>query len=298
MRPCLRSRFSAIALGSLFLLVLAGCGLSATQRTAVGQFSRAAAAVGQATSTELVQMRETVMKMNVTRLTLAGKEQDLPDHTNLEVQFTAANVAKIVRATTALQAYGTVLAALVGDGQETELKNAADSLVASLRGFPGIKDAVKDEQLDAIGTVVRTIGGWIVEYKKKEAVKTIVKNARRAVDILCDLLVDEFDITKARLGAQFFLVAENLYTAAGSAFLNAKTMDHRGTALAAVHLAAVSRVRRDEVFARIQKAAMAMKKANGTLATALEQDEVSMTDITAFAAEVQSLVAAVKVLSK
>jgi len=176
------------------LVLLTGCALSARQKAAVGQFSESATTLGDVTSSQLKAMRDGTVEMTKQRLLLAGKSRDpnLGDQTSLDRGFEVSRVETVSGAAQALAAYGKSLAALVNDSQSAELQAASRDLVASLGRVPEAKERLSDKQLEAIGTVVQEVGGLWVEWKRKEAVTTIVREARPAVDRLCDLLARDF----------------------------------------------------------------------------------------------------------
>jgi len=168
-----------------------GCALTAKQKAAVSQFSGSAATLGDVTSSQLIAMRDDTVKMTIERILLGGKSKDphLGDQTSLDRGFEVDRVETVSGATQALAAYGNSLAALVDDTQSAELKAASNEFVASLGRVPTAKEHVSEEQLQAIGTVVEEVGGLWIEWKRKQAVETIVNNSKDAVEHLCDLLI-------------------------------------------------------------------------------------------------------------
>jgi hypothetical protein len=285
--------------GVLVFFLTSGCvGMTAAQRDAIGQFSRGAVALGDVTATELVQMRDDEIRINVSRLTLTGLEPGLATHDELEQTFTVEAVATRVRAAHALQSYGELLLALVEDTQSADLTSAADEFVASVRGLPEVRGKIGDEQLDAIGTIVHSVGGVIVTWKKQQALVAIVPKADPAVAALCDLLAQEFDPDGNGLGTQFLLTTSLLQVRANDVFRKANTADERAASLAAYQLAKASDAKRKAVFQHVARAIGEMKHANATLTASLtDEQNVSLHDLTAFAATVQTLIDALKVLS-
>ncbi len=282
------------------LLLLTGCALSARQKAAVSQFSDSAATLGDVTSSQLKAMRDGTVEMTKQRLLLAGKSRDpnLGDQTSLDRGFEVSRVETVSGAAQALAAYGKSLAALVNDSQSAELQSASRDLVASLGRVPEANERLSDKQLEAIGTVVQEVGGLWVEWKRQEAVTTIVREARPAVDRLCDLLARDFAPGTGWIALQLQVIEDPLIAEATSVVYDGRTYDERKRASAAIDLVHGNRMQRTEVLKRVTDAAAAMKKANAALAQAVESSSWSARDIQAFAERAQSLRAAVKIIVK
>ena len=282
------------------LVLLTGCALSARQKAAVGQFSESAATLGDVTSSQLKAMRDGTVEMTKQRLLLAGRSRDpnLGDQTSLDRGFEVSRVETVSSAAQALAAYGKSLAALVNDSQSAELQAASRDLVASLGRVPEAKERLSDKQLEAIGTVVQEVGGLWVEWKRKEAVTTIVREARPAVDRLCDLLARDFAPGTGWVALQLQVIEDPLIAEATNVLYDGRSYDERKRASEAIDLVHGNRMRRTEVLKRVTDAAAAMKKANAALAQAVESSAWSAQDIQAFAERAQSLRAAVKIIVK
>ncbi len=282
----------------ILLSTFTGCALTAKQKAAVSQFSSSASTLGDVTSSQLVAMRDNTVKMTVERLLLGGKSKDpnLGDQTSLDRGFDLERVETVSSATRALAGYGKSLAALVDDTQSAELKAASNEFVASLGRVPQAKERLNGEQLQAIGTVVETVGGLWIEKKRREAVTTIVNNSKDAVEYLCDLLIRDFDPNKGWVGMQLQVIEDPLMAVATNALYDGRTYSDRKIALEAFRLAHDSRMNRTQVLSRVTKAATAMKKANSALVNAIADSAWSFDDIQDFAQKAQSLQMAVKTI--
>jgi hypothetical protein len=252
------------------------------------------------TSSQLKAMRDGTVEMTKQRLLLAGKSRDpnLGDQTSLDRGFEVSRVETVSGAAQALAAYGKSLAALVNDSQSAELQAASRDLVASLGRVPDAKERLSDKQLEAIGTAVQEVGGLWVESKRKEAVTTIVREARPAVDRLCDLLARDFAPGTGWVALQLQVIEDPLIAEATNVLYDGRSYDERKRASAAIDLVHGNRMQRTEVLKRVTDAAVAMKKANTALAQAVESSAWSAQDIQAFAERAQSLRAAVKIIVK
>jgi hypothetical protein len=276
----------------------AGCALTASQKEAVSQFSGAAATLGDVTSSQLIAMRDGTVKMTIARLILGGKSKDphLGDQTSLDRGFEIERVEAVLGATRALAAYGRSLAALVEDTQSAEFKAAGKDFVASLGRVPTVKDHLGDEQLQAIGAAVEEVGGFLIEWKRKQAVMTIVANSQKAIEHLCDLLVRDFDPSKGWVAKQLQVIEDPLMAEATSGLYDGQTYNDRKIALEAFRLAHDSRMARTAVLQRVTDAATAMKKANSALANAVASPAWSVQDIQGFAQRARSLQTAVEII--
>ena len=296
-RQTLRRR-GALSLAILLCTLPACTALTANQKAAVSQFSASATTLGDVTSSELKGMRDDTIKMTTERLLLGGvsSNPNLADPTTLDRGFELKRIETVSGATRALAAYGKSLAALVDDTQSAELKAASNDFVASLGRVPQAKEKLSDKQLEAIGTAVQEVGGLWVEWKRKQALTTIVKESRGAVDQLCDLLARDFDPRTGWVAQQLLVVEAPLVGQAADALASARTYNDRKNTLEAFRLAQSSRMRRTEVVTRVADTAKAMKKANDTLAQAVDNAAWSVQDIQSFAERARSLQTAVKTI--
>lgn len=282
------------------LVLTTGCALTGPQKGAVSQFSQSAATLGQVTSSELIRMRETTVKMNTARLALGGPSRDpnLADPLSLDRGFDLKRVATISGATQALAGYGQTLVALVDDTQSATLKAASEDFISGLRRVPSAMSHISDAQLDQVGSALQNVAGFWLEWKRREAVRTVVKHARAAVDHLCDLLARDFDPTSGWVALQLQVVEAPLLGEAKNAFESGKTYAERAAALDGFQLAQTNRLRRTEVLGGIQAAAVAMKAANAQLVSALEDDKLSIAAIREFAGKASALQGVVKLISR
>jgi hypothetical protein len=275
----------------LLLCFVSGCALTAKQKAAVSQFSDSAATLGDVTSSELQAMRDGAINMTIERLLLGGKSKDpnLGDQTSLDRGFEINRVETITGATHALAGYGKTLALLVNDSQSADLSAASHEFTASLGRIPEARQQLSDDQLEAIATVVQGVGRFWVEWKRKEAVITIVKTSQQAVERLCDLLIRDFDPKRGWVALQLQVIEDPLMAEATNALYDGETYHDRQIALRAFRLAYENRMRRTEILSRVVEAAQAMKQANGALVRAVDHFEWSVEDIRSFAERARSL---------
>lgn len=281
---------SVLVLG-LILTLGTGCALSAKQKSAINQFSDSAATLGNVTSSELKAMRNGAIKMTMERLLLGGKSKDpnLGDQTTLDRGFELSRMEAVVGATRALAAYGQTLTALVDDTQSGDLNTASQEFVASLGRVSEAQKRLTDEQLEAIGAAVQEVGTFWIDWKRKQAVTTIITHSQQSVDNLCDLLIRDFDPQKGWVALQLQVIENPLLAESTNALYDGATYNEREIALEAFRLAHGSKMRRTEVLTRVVDAAVAMKQANAAIVGALERPGWSTQDIRAFAERAKSL---------
>src|SRR6266566_584425 len=104
-----RSRFSSGLTAARLALVLGGglglaaCGFTAHQKDAVAEFSRASSAFGATVSSQMVEMRTTVIELNTQ--VLAIDPARIRDRDNLDAAFSNESVGARVRAARVIQTY-------------------------------------------------------------------------------------------------------------------------------------------------------------------------------------------------
>lgn len=281
------------------LTMTAGCGLHATQRTAINEFAESTAAVGKIASDELLSMRNETITMNRCTLELAGTGSKLPKIYELDGSFKPDATIEIFKAIGVLKTYGESLQVLVKDTQQGNLKKAADDLVKSIDGLPDKYVKLSTEEQGAIGQVVTTAGGMIVEEMKEKYIILIVKGFKEPVNRLAQVLANDFDEGKSGSLSAVFLANSTLAAAlANKAFDDCKDIYCREKALKGFEIAQTNVDRSKIVFSNIQKALAKLTKANNEMADALESKKISEKDIKEFSANVKTILDAVKVFSK
>ena len=291
----------ALCLGACLLLASLGCGLTAKQKATLADFSKSAATVGEAASTEMQAFRDQGIQANTQVLLLKGETTvpGLPKLSSLDRGYELSRVQPVIRAAGALAAYGKTLAALTSDTQTADLKKASTDLVQSLGQLPEAKE-IPPEQLGAFGTVIQEVGGLWIEHKRQKAVVLLVEQFSPAVDKLCDRLIEDFSAgptqAKGWVYLQLQLTNDRLEAAAYDHFLASTTYAQRGEALTAYQLTSTLRSHRDEICSRISGAALAMKKVNASLAASLRDSRPSSEDLKDLGERAKALESALEIL--
>jgi hypothetical protein len=298
-----RDGFWLVAGLSLTILV-SGCtalGLTASQKAAIGEFSRATAAIGETTQGELTEMRARLVQTNEQLFIIRGSASRLSPDGTLDGKLTVNTIAIVVAAATALQGYGEMLVALVEDTQARELQSAAGKFTTSLSKVPNVN--LSAGASDAISAVIVFAGERYIEAKKAHALKVIVPETRPAIDRICDTLASDFDWQSNGLAADLDTQNQLLQSAASSAVRDASggtdgaAVVARSVTLPALQYAIQGRLRRDEVQKRVSTSVLAIKKANAALADALANDRWNLEDVKAAAGQAGALKPVIKELS-
>lgn len=278
----------SLAIGS------SGCGLTAAQKAAIGQFSRVTSAVGETTSDELARMRDGTIQANTSTLVIIGQDRAAPGEATprtalitpatVERQFTIETTSRVGHAAKALQTYGELLQALVEDTQDKQLRGAADAFVANLKSVQGV--SLQDKEADAITAAVYAIGRLIVEAKKAQAVKTIVPTAAPHINAITELLAKDFDPDEnGSLASTFKGAAERLRGEGAEAFRKATSAADRAVILPAWQYGRMASLRSEEIHKRSAKAISSIRKAHALLVNALKGDRWTAGDVKAVVSE-------------
>ena len=295
---------NALVLGTVCLTVLAslGCGLTARQKLVLADFSRSAATVGEATSTEIKTFREKGIQANTQVLVLRGESTvaGLPTLSSLDRGYELSRVQPVIRAAEALAAYGQTMSALVNDTQTADIKQASTNLMQSIGQIPEAKAHLGQEQLNAFGTVIQEVGGLWVEDKRKKAVLMLVDRFGPAVDRVCDRLIQDFSAgptpAKGWVYLQLQVTSERLEVAVQDQFAASTTFRERQQGLETYLLASDLRAQRDDLCSQVSSAAAAMKKANAVLMRTIHEDLPSTEDLQDFRDRARTLKSALDIL--
>jgi len=293
----------------LMLPMLAACGLTSNQEKGVRSFATAASAVSEVAVREIPRMRERLIAINRDLYVLAPTSHGLmPDEQvlgvnvrNFDGSLDPGVVKAMLQAADGLVGYAEVLKAIVDYDTEAELKQAADKLSESIKGVQIDGEALlSDDDVDAIAGVIRELGGWYVESKKKAAVVKIAKAYVDPVKKLCAQLQQDFDPTNADGGVAgtLFTRAKDLLVAARLAHASAGTIAERQAALAGMDRAEAALREFAVVFGQVSKACNGLVKANDNMVAVLANQELDQQAIKDFYDSVKELVDNIRVLSE
>lgn len=276
-------------------LAVSACGLTVSQKDAISQFSRASTTFGATVSSELIEMRTTVIELNT--YVLALDPAKLRDRDKLDAAFSLDRVSARVRAAQVIQTYGELLSAIVADTQEKELQAAAGNFTQSVRGLDADRTKMSDSELQGVGQVVAALGGLWVEHKKANALKEIVPRAHPQVAELGRLFQSEFDSATGALARNFEATGQLAIRASDGVLDESRsTIVDRTLAATAQRRGLETSRKANALFPSLSAGATQMVDAHFRLVDSLSKDTFSIEDIKTFTKSVQQLVSTAKVL--
>lgn len=293
---------SAVFIG-ICLLIQVGCAsLTPSQRMNIANFSNATVTLGDLVSEELLKMREATIQMNTYRINVVGEEPGLPGINDLDEKFDVEHVKVRIQAVEALKSYGQLLQALIETTPEDDLKKASDSFISSFNSLPGSIKKIDDQQAGMMGQAVYQLGKWLVNAKKAKIIQDVVTRSKDQVEHLCNLLRDEFDVSKARLLTQYKKTA-NVAVAAIKLALLETHEEYTDDQLREIYTEIQTHRQRVKLVGKnMSEAIENMRKANEALYRSVEEGgfpiEELVTDLSAYNSSVKELVDTMKILGQ
>jgi hypothetical protein len=273
----------------LAAIALAGCGLSVQQRAAVQKFSAATVDFAELASTEFTKSRTDVIAMNTMRVELGDRDASVDA---LDDLFTVGQVKTRLDTLGALSDYATLLHTLVTSSQEEALRNASDSMVASLRKVNGV--TLTDDKAAAISAAVQKVGGLLIEYMRAEAVQDVVTRTHPVILEVIQLVRDDFSKTADQWKRGYVRTAQAL---TGAAELAARHgTQHGGLVDEARVTARRNRDRFNLVADEVDKSAAKLREAEMNLLSAVQAGRVSTESIDSYATQIEDFVKLYKIL--
>lgn len=206
----------------LFMIapLVSGCaftvGLSQSQKSAVSNFGAATSAVSTTVSQELTAMRNQTIKMRIDELSAIQQvPEQWPDYQHLDRDFEPQTLQQRVAAAQVLVTYGNLLDKLATSSDSSDLNKAVSNFQVSVGDLA--KKDISSDQLNAIGEAVRVVAGIYIERERLKALKTIVDNTHAEIDVVCGLLVSDFDPDGEHLMSGLSLAAGRLKSDADKA---------------------------------------------------------------------------------
>lgn len=281
-------------------LLVSSCGLTARQKEAIDTFGEATAAVGAFCEEELAFIKHDVTKMNLylasldTAYTSRGIDTlgAFADEENTEARIAAGK---------ALRAYGEMLSELATGEQEEEIRDAADAFVRNTSTALGVE--LGDDRHTAAATLLETLAAKLDEWKRTEAIESIVPRARTVVDRLAEMLAVDFSLGTGEWRSRGYLFSyrDTAYRLRNEAqmvteFGGAYPIPHRYIAVKAYHHAAAAIARAAFVEENCTPALEELLAANEELVRVIEDKDYSIADILNYHREVRELVGSIETL--
>jgi len=254
----------------LFLIAaigVGGCGLTAAQRDTTLKFADAATQFGDASSNELVKMRDQTIAMNVAlygvpdlpKEYLADNAQPIVvayieqckkkgqpcEYKNLAGDFSGDWYRTFLSGPRAMKAYGSALTDIMKADNKDQVKKSADKLAAALKAIPG--SPVANASANAISGLSQQLTEMLLAEMKAHAIRSVVTSTKDAVPTICAGVGDNFllatghEKAKDNFAFRFQTTARNL-AAASEMGMRLHPSDRlvRSDSLAAYTLAAMS----------------------------------------------------------
>ena len=289
------SKLKNAVLLSCLACLLAGCGLTLQQRTAVLKFSDASRNFAGVTANEFVQSRADVLEMNTLRAMLKDTTIDTE---KLDAPLTADRVKERVDAAEALQRYAELLQTLATSSKKEELQVASDALVTNLRKVKGV--SLSDEKAGAVGAAVQLVGGLYIEHKRAKAVRQVVVSTDPSIRQLLELIERDLSPDEEYWSLGYDLVISALKR---SAALAEKTVDQADLGSLAIcaearALAGKNKTRSAAVSGEILDMIKKLRTSQEELLYVVQARDISTERINEFAATADEFMTLYEILRK
>jgi hypothetical protein len=180
------------------MLLITGCGMTRGQKAQIAAFAAATSEAVDASSEQIINMRNQVIEIRKERIIMG----DLPvtDKVDLDITLKAEKVAMQVAVLKLLEDYANSLNALATNDQSEAISKAAMHLSASVDAVANAyksdtsKVILSDEQKKAAAGIASTIGGWYIEWQKKNATKEIVEKYAPLVTKLSEIIEQDLSL--------------------------------------------------------------------------------------------------------
>jgi hypothetical protein len=300
-----------ITLFTILLSVsLTGCGLTKAQKSSIASFGQATATLGAISKEQFQGGRENVIQMN--RQRLAIEKKILParklDGTSVDRSFYAnclnldsgidpTNIERRVDAVELLTEYGNLLVAFSTETQEKELNTTSSKFTDSLKAFPN--NPLSAEEINGLGQVVVVAGKMWVEREKKDALKKIIPTVSPMITKICDIIENDFDLNKKGVAAAIFNTQDRLANEAIDGLKReGGSIGDRLLLIDGFSFADQNKEKIETVSSTMLKAVGSLRKANKELTSLIENENISIEDIKAFADDAKILAGAIKSFMK
>jgi hypothetical protein len=296
----------------IFAVSLQGCGLTVAQRKEIETFGQAVAVLGASSKEQLVAGRENVIDMKRYRLAIKWprEKNGLPPYQadsgmsardfyfsnflDLDAGLDANDIDLRVAAVDLLQQYGNLLVAFTAASHDKEIKESADKFAKSVGKFP--HNPMTKDEIDGIGQIVTSVGGFLVEHQKKEALEKVVPKVAPLIDKICDSLEKDFDPKKNGIYGNINTVQDRLASVAIEK-LKEGPGDSMSDRLLVIDGFAMAEYNKEVITTtakQIMESIASLRKANSQLVEIIKNNKVGTDDIKKFGEDVAELSKGVK----
>jgi len=288
-------------------ILLQGCGLTSAQRKEIQIFGQAASTLGASSADQFIAGRENVIDMKRYRLAIektvlntyqpdgaiTARDYYYSKKMNLDAGLDKKDIDIRVAAVNLLEQYGKLLVAFTTDSHEKELKDSADKFAKSVGNFP--HNPMTDDEIKGLGQIVSTIGGFLVEHQKKEALEKVVPKVSPLIEKICDSLEKDFDLRENGIYSNINTVQDRLASVAIEGLkLPGDSLSDRLLLIDGFALAEKSKDILTTTSSQILKSISSLRKANGKLPDVIKSNKIGLQDIKQFGEDVADLSKGIK----
>lgn len=299
-----------LLLASWFLVIavtLQGCGLTTAQRKEIEVFGQAATTLGASSKEQLIEGRENVIDMKryrlaIEKLVLPAYQADsgmsardfyFSKSLDLDAGLDVNDIDIRVAAVDLLQQYGKLLVAFTADSHEKEIKEAADKFTKSVGDFP--KNPMTNDEINGLGQIVTSVGGFLLEHQKKEALEKVIPKVAPLIDKICDNLETDFDPKRNGVYGNMNTVQDRLASVAIEGLkLQGDSLSDRLLLIDGFAMAERNKRTITATSKQLLKSIVSLRKANSQLSVVIMSHKVGLNDIKDFGQDVADLSKGIK----
>lgn len=288
-------------------ITLQGCGLSTAQRKEIEVFGHAATTLGLSSKEQLIEGRENVIVMKRYRLAIekyvlppyrsdsgmSAREFFFSKSLDLDAGLDVNDIDIRVAAVDLLQQYGKLLVAFTTDSHEKEIKESADKFAKSVGKFPN--NPMTSDEISGLGQIVTSVGGFLVEHQKKEALEKVIPKVAPLINKICDSLEKDFDPKKNGVYGNMNTVQDRLSSVAIEGLqmpgdsLSDRLLLIDGFAMAERNKETITTTSR-----QLLKSIASLRKSNSQLSDVIKSHKVGLNDIKEFGQDAADLSKGIK----
>lgn len=284
-----------------------GCGLTTVQRKGIETFGQAATTLGVSSEEQLVEGRENVIDMKRYRLAIdkfvlpaypadsgmTARDYYFSKSLDLDAGLDVNDIDIRVAAVDLLQQYGKLLVAFTADTHEKEIKESADNFAKSVGKFPN--NPMTSDEVTGLGQILTSVGGFLVEHQKKEALEQVIPKVAPLIDKICDRLETDFNPKKNGVYGNMNTVQDRLASAAIEGLkIQGDSLSDRLLLIDGLAMAEKNKRTITTTSKQLLKSISSLRRANTELNDVIKSHKVRLNDIKEFGQDVADLSKGIK----
>jgi len=291
----------------VIVVTFQGCGLTTAQRKEIEVFGQAATTLGASSKEQLIEGRENVIDMKRYRLAIekivlstysadsgmTARDFYFSKSLDLDAGLDVNDVDIRVAAVDLLQKYGKLLVAFTTDSHEKEIKESADKFAKSVGKFPN--NPMTSDEINGLGQIVTSVGGFLVEHQKKEALEKVIPKVAPLIEKICDSLEKDFDPKKNGVYGNMNTVQDRLASVAVEGLkIQGDSLSDRLLLIDGFAMAEMNKGNITTTSKRLLKSIDSLRKSNSQLNEVIKSHKVGLKDIEEFGKDVADLSKGIK----